>query len=496
MHVQSSPRATAATGPNNRDNGDVRLSLYRDHFGCSRRVTALDELSPLDSAFLRIETHDTSLAIASLAVFDGPAPSYHDFAERLDAKLALVPRYRQRVRELPWGLGRPIWVDAPDFDITRHLKHTSLPRPGDARQLERLVGRVLSQPLDRRHPMWEDWLVEGLADGRWAVISKLHHCLADGIAGTGLMSRVFDHSAIGDPLPVDEWVPQPGPSRLRMLATLGGELGALPGTAVSAVRDGVRDPRRTLRTVLAGARGLTQFARLADRVTRTTLSGRIGPSRVWTRTRIDLDDVRRIRKALGGTVNDVVLAAVTRGYRDLLLERQDSLDPGSVRALIPVSVRRDHGRVDNEVSAVVATLPVHLADPLARLTAVRAEMDRLKQSGEALAGAQITEAARFAPPVLLNAGLTGVFRVPQPFVTTVVTNVPGPAEPLYALGCRLREMYPYVPIADQLRVGVAISSYVGTLYVGITADRDSTSDADVLRDGIEAAIADLVELAT
>lgn len=451
-------------------------------------------MGPLDSAFLRIETRDASLAIASLAVFDGPAPSYRDFAERLDAKLTQVPRCRQKVVELPWGLGRPVWVDAADFDITRHLKHTALPRPGDGRQLERLMGRVMSQPLDRRHPLWENWLVEGLADGRWAVISKIHHCLADGIAGTGLMSQVFDHSATGDAVVAEPWEPRPGPSRLRLLTALAGELAELPRTAFTVVRDGVRDPRAAVRGVLVGARGVTQFARLADHVTRTTLSGRIGPNRVWTRTSIDIDDVRRIRKAFGGTVNDVVLTAVTRGYRELLLERQDRLDPGSLRSLIPVSVRRDHGRVDNEVSAVVAALPVHLADPLARLSAVRAEMDRLKMSGEAQAGVQITEAARFVPPVLLNAGLTGVFRVPQPFVTTVVTNVPGPAEPLYALGCRLRELYPYVPIADQLRVGVAISSYVGVLHVGITADRDSTTDADVLRDGITAAIAELVEL--
>jgi len=239
------------------------------------------------------------------------------------------------------------------------------------------------------------------------------------------------------------------------------------------------------------------FVELARPATASSLSGSLGSARCWAGAQVSLDDVRIIRRGLGGTVNDVVLAAVTRGFRDLLLSRDEPPARHAVRTLVPVSVRtsRQRGQADNRISAVVAELPVHVADPVERLRAVRTELDRLKASGEAAAGGVLTELARYVPPMLLSAGLTGIFRVPQRFVVTVATNVRGPRTPLYAAGRRLRELYPYVPIADRLRIGVAVSSYAGALYFGITADRDSTPDVDVLIAGIEDGLRELVKAA-
>jgi diacylglycerol O-acyltransferase len=459
----------------------------------------MDVLSPLDAAFLRLEGRDSPLHIASVAVLDGPAPTYDEVLALFASKLPLVPRYRQRVQEVPLWLGRPVWVDHPELALRDHVRHTALPTPGDDRQLRTLCGRLLSLPLDRRRPLWEAWFVEGLAGGRWALLSKVHHCMVDGIAGTDLLLRVLDLDPFPEPPPADSWVPAPAPGRLRLLSTA---LTTIPGPRAGAQRvaTAVRHPREAAGELLEDAHGLATWAGLARPASRSSLTGPLMQERGWGWAQATLDDVRTVRKAFGGTVNDVVLTLITHGFRALLLSRGEEADAHAVRSLVPVNVRPRHPQpgealVANRVSAMVAELPVHVADPVARLTAVRAELDRLKVSGESRAGEVVTEVAGLVPPLLLSLGLYGGFRVPHRQLVTVTTNVPGPPFPLWALGRRVRELHPFVPIADRVRTGIAITSYEGVLFFGVTTDAHTVPDVDVLTDGIESALAALVGLA-
>jgi len=455
----------------------------------------VEVMSPLDSAFLRLEDRHTSLHIASIAIFDGPPPTYQEVTALFVAKLPKLPRYRQRVREVPLQLGRPVWVEDPKFSLGYHLRHTALPQPGSTAQLHALVGRLMSQQLDRSRPLWESWIVEGLEDGRWALINKVHHCMVDGIAGTDLLSAVLDQSPEPSAPVPDSWRAATAPGRLSLIGSAAATLPRHPADALRQVIASARQPRATAAAVLTRLHGVLGFLELTRPAPSSSLSGSLGAARCWGSAQMSLDDVRTVRRGLGGTVNDVVLAAVTGGFRDLLLSRDELPAKHVLRTLVPVSIRtrEQRGQYDNRISAVVAELPVHEPDAIARFAAVRTEMDRLKASGEAQAGGILTDIAKYVPPVLLSAGLTGIFRVPQRSVVTVATNVPGPRAPLYAAGRLLRELYPYVPIADRLRTGVAISSYEGTLYFGITADRDSTPDLGVLSAGIEDAMRELVK---
>lgn len=461
-------------------------------------------LSPLDTAFLRLEGPNTSLHVASVAIFDGPAPEYSDIAEMITSKLPRVPRYTQRLQVAPLWLGRPRWVPDPEFTLDYHLRHTALPRPGSDAQLRETVGRLMSQQLDRTKPLWECWIIEGLARGRWAMVSKVHHCVVDGIAGADLMGVILDH----EPHPTRATLPAEGgvnganaasaqPGVLARAADGASVLSRGAFGAVRTVAGGVRHPERVGQAARTVVRGLAGFAELAGPAASTSLTGELGSPRVWTHTALRLTDVRKVRRRFGGTVNDVVLSLVAGGLRDLLIARGETPDERGLRALIPVSVRTtdERGRTDNRVSAMVAELPVAIADPVERLAAVRRHMDHLKGSGERQAGQLVTRIAAIVPPAVIAFGLSGLFRLPQWFVATVATNVPGPAQPLYAAGRRMRELYPYVPIADRLRVGVAIMSYQGVLGVGITGDRDSSPDVDVLAAGIETALRALVQAA-
>jgi len=453
----------------------------------------MDVLTPLDSAFLRLESHDAPLHIASAAVFDGPAPSYDDLLALVGSRLPLLPRYRQRVREVPLWLGRPVWVDDRAFDLRYHVRHSALPRPGNDEQLRTLCARLLSQPLDRDRPLWEAWLVEGLDGDRWALVSKVHHCMVDGIAGFDLLSRILDTRPDPGPPPIDVWEPGPEPSRLELLTTA---VTSLPRPRPEMLLAAVAHPRRALAEVAEDLRGLANWAGVVRPAPASSLTGPITTHRSWAWAVVSLSDVRTVRQAYGGTVNDVVLALVTSAFRDLLVVRGEQPGPHVVRSLVPVSVRARHADRDpassNRVSAVIAELPVHVEGAVDRLAAVRHELDRLKASGEVTAGEAVTTAAELVPPVLLSTGLFGGFRLPQRQIVTVTTNVPGPRVPLWALGRRMRAVYPFVPIADRVRTGVAITSYDGRLTFGVTGDADSMPDLEVLTKGVEGAMAELL----
>ena len=445
----------------------------------------MERLSPLEASFLAIEDAANHMHIGSIGIFAGPAPTYGELCGLVASKLALVPRYRQRVRTAPASIGRPVWVDDPGFRLERHARHTVLPAPGGRAELRLLVGRLMSQQLDRGQPLWEDWMVEGLGDGHWALVTKVHHCMVDGIAGSDLLAVVLDREHEPGPVPPDDWHPRPEPSVADLaLHSLRG-LAAAPMTWVRGAGDALRHPDATLTRAWDVAVGLGRLGGLVRPVPPSTLTGPIGPDRRWDCARATLAEIKEVRSVLGGTVNDIVLAAVTRGFRDLLAAREEPLADRVVRSLVPVSLRTPDARgvFDNRVTAVVADLPVGVEDPVERLAAVQAQMESLKLSHEADASEVITAAVGFAPP-MLTALLTRVAIHRQHSVETITTNVPGPQIPLYALGRRMLEAYPYVPISGTIQIGVAVWSYDGGLHFGVTGDWDAVPDLAVLGAGI------------
>lgn len=454
-------------------------------------------MSPLDAGFRHLENGHASLHIASVAVFAGPPPTYSEVVRLFARKLALVPRYRQKVRRAPFNLVRPMWVDDPSFDLTYHLRRTALPTPGGELQLRNLVGRLMSQRLDREKPLWESWIVEGLEDGRWALISKIHHSMLDGAGAMDPLSTILDTAADPDLSPAPDWVPSPEPGLGHLIGSALLDPVAMTTHFVRGLASAAARPQRTAKLVTAGARGLIGYAAAARPIASTSLTGPIGSPRRYRWITVDRADVERVRGALGGSGNDVLLAIVTRGFRDLLLSRGESPHPHAVRCLVPVSASRsaDHARVDSKVSALLAELPVEFADPLSSYRAITARMRQLKSSHEAAIGELVTELAAYVPAPVLAVALHAAIRLPQRALTTVATSVPGPRQPLFALGRRMLALYPYVPIADRLRIGIAVTSYDGRLFFGVTCDRDSVPDVDVLTAGIADGLSELVKVA-
>jgi diacylglycerol O-acyltransferase len=461
----------------------------------------MERMNPLDAEFLYLEDGTAHMDIASCALFEGPAPAYDELVDRIRAKLPLVPRYRQRVRFLPLDLRRPLWVDDPHFNLDYHVRHSALAPPGGKPELCRLMGRLMSQRLDRSRPLWEAWVVEGLENGQWAVISKIHHCMVDGVAGVDLMSVVLDLEREPPPVVVDGWAPEPEPSALRLAVDGAVNIVARPAEQLRGALAALLSPRRALSRSWTVASGLRSYGAALLPTPPTSLDGTIGPHRRWTYAGGTLDQIRTIRTAFGGTVNDVVVAAVTSGFRDLIVSRGEDPEQVALRTLVPVSVRQETGQgvFDNQVSAIFLDLPVHIADPLERLAAVHAEMDRLKQSHEAEAGQALTHLAGAVPPAFIGQGTRLVSRllsrVPQRTMNTVTTNVPGPQFPLYFAGREMLEYLPYVPIGAGVRIGVAILSYNGRLHFAVTGDYDTAPDIGILAEGIEAALDTLLGLA-
>jgi diacylglycerol O-acyltransferase / wax synthase len=454
-------------------------------------------LSPQDASFLHIEDEVQHMHIGTVGLFEQPAPTQEEVRAAIEAKLPLVPRYRQKVRFVPLDLGRPVWVDDPHFVLDYHVRTTALPSPGGDEQLRNLVGRIMSQRLDRSRPLWELWVAEGLEDGRWAMISKVHHCMVDGVSATDLLSVLLDREREPARTAPPPWSPEREPNPAELVTRAFAERMSSPYEGVRAARAAIRRPQRMALDTLRVARGMQTFGRLMRPVPATSLNGPIGPHRRWAWARGRLADVKTIRGSFGGTVNDVVLAVITRGFRDLLSGRGERVEGGVVRTLVPVSVRaeQERGIFNNKVSALFAELPVDIADPIERLESVRTQMQALKESGQAVAAERLTALSGFAPPMLLALGGRVAGRTPQRNVQTVTTNVPGPQEPLFLAGRRMLEAFPFVPIGGSARIGVAIFSYDGGLNFGITGDYEHAPDIDRLAGGIEAGIDELLDAA-
>jgi diacylglycerol O-acyltransferase len=454
-------------------------------------------MSTLDAEFLHLEDEASHLHIAGVCIFGGRPPALEDLRGLVAAKLHLIPRYRQRVRAVPLELGRPVWVDDPAFDLDHHLRRTALPEPGGPSELDTLMGRLMSQPLDLHRPLWEAWLVEGLAEGRWAMVFKVHHCMVDGISGVGLLTVLLDLDPDTTPPQPRPWEPRPEPSAPALVLDAWAGLLGDTMTWLARVPGAVRDPGRAARHVGELGSGMFRMVRRLRFTSPSSIEGSIGPHRVWTSVSVPFDHVRDVRQILGGTVNDVVLAAVTAGYRRLLETRGDDPATTQVRSLVPVSVRRDDaGDVpDNRVSILLLDLPVEVEDPVDRLAEVRRRMGELKGSHMAEAGEFVTDIGNLAPPAVVAAvsrlGLRSQHLVPQRSINTVTTNVPGPQFPLYCLGREMLDYLPYVPISHGLRVGTAILSYNGRLAFGVTGDEDHGPDVTVLAEGVRDGLAEL-----
>jgi diacylglycerol O-acyltransferase len=459
----------------------------------------VERLTPLAASFLEAEDVDqtASLAIGSFAIFEGPAPAFEDFLQTIRGRLPLIPRYRQRLHRMPFDLAAPAWVDDPDFDVRWHVRNTALPAPGGREEIERLLSRVMSRRMDRSRPLWEYWFCEGLADGRWALLSKIHHSMVDGVSGTDIYQLVLDPTPTPRLPEPDHWEPAPPPSQLSITAGAVLDLLSSPVRAGRAVVHALSSPGRLAQMTAASTQGLLNLVGAARPVHATSLTGHLDGSRRYTWTEVSLSDIRTVRKAYDVTVNDVALAAVTGGFRRLLMSRGEEPDAHALRSLVPVSTRApgEESIPDNRVSLMLPYLPVDIADPAQRLDAVHDRIRALKAGHEPEAGGSVTTLAQYGPFAPVSWGIRLGLRFPQRQIATVTTNVPGPRQTLYALGREVQEMLPYVPIADRVRIGVAMFSYRDTLVFGLTGDYDTAPDLGVLARGITESLAELVDRA-
>jgi diacylglycerol O-acyltransferase len=464
----------------------------------------VERLTALDASFLYLEEPDTPMHVGGVLVLECPAGVLdHDALVGLvRARLPLVPRYRQRVLEVPGHLANPVWVDDPDFDVSYHVRRSALPRPGNEGQLLDLVARLTARPLDRRRPLWEMYLVEGLAEGRSAVITKTHPALVDGLAAIDIGQVILDESpdAPGAP-PGDrgEWRPRRAPGQVALVWEAVEEYLQRPSAVVETARTAVGDVRATAARWAGVAGGIvTAAARTAVRpAPMSPLNAPIGRQRRVAVARAALDDVKVIRKASGGTVNDVLLAVVTGALREWLLSRGEPVvGSTSVRALVPVSVRSDEDDDASRVSSLLVDLPVGEPNPRVRLARISYAMRALTQSNQSVGADTLSALSGFAPPTLHALGARAASGLSRRLFNLLITNVPGPQTPRYAGAARMVEVFPVVPLAKGQGLAIGLTSYDGTVYVGLNADRDSISDVDVLADLIEQEVTSLVESAS
>ncbi len=456
----------------------------------------MDRLTPLDDLFINLERNELPMHIGSLLIFDGPPPAQEDVLASIGGRLDRIPRYRQRVREAPLRLGQPVWADDPHFHLPYHVRRTAVPAPGGDAELRALASRLLSQRLDMLRPPWELWLIEGLAGGRFAVLNKVHHAMIDGLSGADLMENILDATPEPPAFTPSTWRPTPEPGTAEQIASAILDDLRRPAQRIRQFGGTMRDPISAARSAAATAAGTVRLGRELSHIERH-LMGAPSPHRRWDWAVGDLREVKRIKSTLGGTVNDVILSAVTGGFRQFLLNRGEVLtDIDFVRSMVPVSTRpAEAAKGGNQVAVMFADLPVGVADPGDRYRLMRSRLDEVKTSGLLQGTDALIENAVFIPPALMSAAGKLAARAPQPMVATITTNVPGPQQQLYLLGRPMRTMLPYVPLGMNQLVTVAIISYHGEIACGVTADHDRIPDVGVLARGIESSLADLSALA-
>jgi WS/DGAT/MGAT family acyltransferase len=445
----------------------------------------MDRLTPLAVAFVDAEDADpkASMAMGSISVFAGPAPPFEDFLGAIEGRLPLLPRYRQKMRTVPFNLAPPVWVDDHDFDVRWHIRNTALPAPGGPAEIGRLMSRVMTQRMDRGRPLWECWFCEGLAEGRWGMLLKLHHSMADGVSGSDMYRLILDATAEPGPPAADDWRPAPPSSTLSFTARAVWDLTRAPVVGVRALGEAARSPRQLARRSGQIAKGWLSMSGALRPLDRSSLTGSLDGSRRYAWTAVSLADIATVRGRFGGTLNDVAVTAVTGGFRRLLLSRGETPTAHTLRSLVPVSTREAGAESvpDNRVSLMLPYLPVDLAEPRDRFAAIHSSLRALRS------------AAEYAPYPPVSLGIRLWWHLPQHSIATVTTNVPGPRNTLYGLGREVQEILPYVPIASGVRIGVVMFSYRDVLTFGITGDFHNVPDIAVFADGISLSIAELLD---
>ncbi|MGZ8734302.1 MAG: WS/DGAT/MGAT family O-acyltransferase [Acidimicrobiia bacterium] len=461
-----------------------------------------DRLGALDASFLHLERLETPMHVGALSVFEG-GPFFDDTGRfrladaraLVGSRLHLIPRFRRRLMDVPLGQGRPIWVDDDRFDISYHVRLTALPNPGSRDQLLTLCSRIQAGLLDRTRPLWELWFVEGLAGGHVGLIQKTHHALVDGVSGVDVATVLLDFTPEPTPVETQEWVPGAAPASACLLSDSLLERATQPAEMLRTARAAVRGPQRAAASATRIVRSMHSMVDRQMVAPRTSLNTPVGRNRRFDTVKVSLDSVKNVRRALGGTVNDIVLAGVAGGLRRLLESRDEPVEGLTLKVLCPVSVRDEHEHLalGNRVSAMFVSLPVGEPDPTARLDEIRVTTEHLKEREQAVGAAFLVDLTEYAAPTLLGLAARAAHR--QPFFNLIITNVPGPQVPLYCMGGRMLEAYPVVPLSKNTSVVVGILSYCGQLHFGLFADRDAVADLAVLAGGIEDAFAELEKLA-
>jgi len=458
----------------------------------------LDRLTAIDASFLHQEGPVSHMHVGAIVIAEGPAPDYDSFLDSIRRRLHLVPRYRQKLTFPPANTGRPLWADDADFNLEYHVRHTALPAPGSHEQLMNLCARVFSQQLDRSKPLWEMWLMEGMQDGSFGLLTKAHHAMIDGIAGVDLATVLFDLGP--EPTPIDEdlepWEPDPPPNPIELLtAGAAGMAKASLGVTAKALA-ALRTPERALQEAMIAAEGVGEIAWAGlNPAPPTPLNVEIGPHRRFAGVASKLTDFKAVKNAFGGTVNDVVLTVVAGALRTWLQSRGVRTEGLELRALVPVSVRTQdqRGAAGNRIAAMRGPLPVWVDDPVERLAVVREAMDDLKDSKQAIGAEVLTSVQMFAPPTVLAQASRVNFSTR--LFNLLVTNIPGPQFPLYVVGRRMRAVFPIAFLPKNHALSIAIMSYDGAMNFGLLGDYDAMFDLDEFGAAIETSLAELVAFA-
>ena len=452
-------------------------------------------LTPADALFLHLEDDNTHMHVASCTIFEGSV-DYQEAIHEVRRRLHLVPRFRQKLAFVPYGLERPTWVDDPHFNIEYHLRHTALPAPGTEEQLKNLAGRIMSQALDRTKPLWEIWLVDKLAGNRFAMIAKTHHCLVDGVSGADLTAVLLDLTKTPPDIEEQPWEPEPEPNAAELIADALRERATEPVEMARGLRSALRTPRRLLKGVTDALEGVGALAWAGlNPAPKTPLNVPVGPHRRVEFVRASLDDFKAVKNVLGGTVNDVILAVVSGALRRWLQSRDVDVRGLELKAMVPISTRAagEEGALGNRVTSVAAPLPVYEEEPALRLAIVKGAMKDVKSSKQAVGAEMVMSLSGFAPPTIL--GQATRLQASQRLVNLLVTNVPGPQFPLYSQGHELVDLFPMAPLGSNQALNVAVMSYNGKLGFGLLADFDAIPDLGIIAEGLEKSISELLQAA-
>ena len=456
----------------------------------------MERLRPGDVQLLDIESASSPMHLATVEIFEPPEEGfdYRRLVSLVGDRLAFVPRYRQRLASVPGGLARPVWIDDDDFDLTYHVRQSAVPRPGSMEQVQELVARIITRPLDRTRPLWEMYLIEGLSDGRVAILSTSHQTLVDGVSTIDLGQVILDNDTVVRDRVPDEWTPRAEPSPLSILGGAAYERLRHPGETVAGVGARALAAANPLTTPLSGLLGGRRTG--PESPLQTTLS----QQRRFATLRTDLDDYRKVRRFHGGTVNDVVLATVTGGLRSWLMTRAESVQSSrQIRAMVPMSVQDvdlEPTSLGSQVTGHLLNLPIGEASPVVRLHQVSYALKAHKDTGKAVSALRLIGVGGFAPTTFHALGARVAAISENRGFSLVVTNVPGPQFPLYASGARMLESYPVQPLLPGHALAIGVTSYDGGVHYGLTADRDAIPDVDVIGQCLGEALAELVDTTT